>query len=290
MKISIYITLSLFVFIACNTDDKSSSPLGDYVTGEVDVIPILVSPDSPIDLDRLNSHLAPYNLKAPDSFINPHDKTQVIQNIDKLKLALKNAVDEDKILIFTLNAMLGVEYRELGGHGVEDAFFEAERYLLRAIKIAETLPELKTDALRVKSNLALIYMYSGKEEDAFDIYTELIENHQHVNIGNYPEWFSVQQVLDLIGSTRRHTQGKDDHPLMKKLAHYLEGIVESYKNEVGVIAGIELYDYYNRTGDFEKAIDLKRTAIEERIEHIGHVDIVNRWRMIETRAEHIHKH
>jgi tetratricopeptide (TPR) repeat protein len=279
----IYILVLAFVMFGCGETVHTPT------VREADNVLLLNIPASVVDLERLNGYLSQFDLKIPHSFLNPWDKKIVLENVDKLKNALKHAPDPaDERLLFALHVMLGKEYMELGYfHEDTEALHEAKKHTRTAIEAVRNKAEFETDLALAKSNLALIYLYSGEGERAFDIFVHLIEQYQDVGIGDHPQWFAVQHAKYLSSSANRYTEGDDQHPYAQRVFEYFNTLLknESHDEHVRAVAAIELYDYYYRTGAPDEAEGL-RPDIDMLIKKINYENIKQRWDIVLTRAEY----
>lgn len=279
----IYFLLTVFIIIGCG--ETVHRPTEQ----EADELLLLKIPDSIVDVEQLNRYLSKYNLHIPNSFIDPWNHKQVLENVEKLKMALDHVPDhKDEKIIYALHVMLGKEYMELGYfHQDDKALIEAEKHTRIAIESAQDKPEFETDIALAKSNLARIYFYKGEGDKALDIMVYLIENYQNVDIGDYPQWFAVQHTKYLSGSVNRYTGGNDNHPYAQKVFEYFDTLLKtgSYDKHIRAVAAIELYDYYDRTGAEAEAEEL-RPNVDILIDKIDNENIEKLWNVVETRAEY----
>ena len=279
----IYSLLTLFIITGCGETIHTPPER------ETDELLLMNIPGSIVDVENLNRYLSKYDLHIPNSFLDPQNKKQVLENVDKLKMALDLApAHNDEKLIYALHVMLGKEYMELGYfHQDDKALIEAKKHTRIAIESAEGKPEYETDRVLAKSNMALIYFYKGEGDKALDIMAYLIENYQNVDIGDYPQWFAVMHTKYLSSSVNRYTGGDDHHPYTKKVFEYFDTLIkdDSHDKHVRAVAAIELYDYYDRTGAAVKAEGL-RSTVDILIDNIDNESIEERWNVVEARAEY----
>jgi len=278
-----YILILLLIIIGCGETVHRPTER------EADELLLLKIPGSIVDVEELNRYLSKYDLQIPNSFLDPWNHKQLLENVEKLKMALDHVPDhKDEKLIYALHVMLGKEYMELGYfHKDDKALIEAEKHTRIAIESAEDKPEFETDIALAKSNLARICFYKGEGDKALDIMVYLIENYQNVDIGDYPQWFAVQHTKYLSGSVNRYTGGNDNHPYAQKVFEYFDTLLKtgSYDKHIRAVAAIELYDYYDRTGAEAEAEEL-RPNVDILIDKIDNENIEKRWNVVETRAEY----
>ncbi len=281
----IYILLSLFIIIGCG--ETIHTPM----ERETDELLLMHIPGSIVDVENLNRYLSKYDLQIPNSFLDPRNKKQVLENVEKLKMALDHApAHNDEKLIYALHVMLGKEYMELGYfHQDDKALIEAKKHTRIAIESAEDKSEFETDIALAKSNLARIYFYKGEGDKALDILVHLIENYQNVGIGDYPQWFAVEHTKYLSSSVNRYTGKNDHHPYAKKVFEYFDTLIKngSHDKHVRAVAAIELYDYYDRTGAEAEAKGL-RPNVDILIGNIDNENIEKRWNVVKTRSKYRH--
>jgi len=177
-----------------------------------------------------------------------HDKEKIKSRINKLReLSSHEEVRSNPILNFFVNVTIASDLLRLADFGDSSGISEAENRFVQSLKIIP--PEFKRDIFWVNMFLAHIYGYTGRFEQSFNVLSNLIESD------NEPQ-LKIQAVRSLYGIALTISNGDIHKPEVSKVVNYLSSLMSRYKDEIGVMAGISICDYY---------IQDKRTEIAEEI-------------------------